>query len=52
MGDGSKNVEDQLTGSGCGVDPLFEADLADVLCLQALEGFQEFFESAQVDLGR
>ena len=36
MGDGSEDVEDQLAGGGCRVDPLFEADQPDVLFLQVL----------------
>ena len=32
MGDGSEDVENQLTGGGGRVDFLFEADQPDVLC--------------------
>ena len=45
MGDGSEDVEDQLTGGGCGVDPLFEADKPDILILEVFDGFQQFLGS-------
>ena len=44
MGDGSEDVEDQLTGGGCRVDPFFEADQPNILCLQVLDGLKQFFQ--------
>ena len=44
MGDGSENVEDQLTGGGCRVDPFFETDQPDILFFQVFDGLQKLFE--------
>ena len=44
MRDGPEDMEDQFSGSGCGVDPLFQADQPDVLRFQVFDGFQQFLE--------
>lgn len=44
MGDGFEDFEDQFTGGGCSIDPLFEADQPDILFLQVFDGFEELFE--------
>ena len=44
MGDGPKDVEDQLTGGGSCVDTFFKADQPDILGFHIFDGFEEFFE--------
>ncbi|SOH95661.1 hypothetical protein SAMN06273572_1154 [Monaibacterium marinum] len=36
---GPENMEDQFTGGGCRVDPLFETDQSDTLGFQVFDGF-------------
>ena len=44
MCDGAKDVENQLTGSGRRVDPLFQADQSDILRFLVLYVFLDFLE--------
>ena len=46
MGDRAEDVEDQFTGGGGGVDPLFRGHESDALLLQRLDSFEQFPEGS------
>ena len=39
MSDGPEDMEDELSGGGCRVDPLLEADQVDLSGLEVIDGF-------------
>ena len=46
MRNGAEDMKHELPGSGCCVDPLFQADQIELSCLEVIDRFEEFFERA------
>ena len=44
MRNGPEDMEHELTGRGCRVDPFLEADQIDLSGLEVIDGFQKFLE--------
>ena len=46
MRNGPEHMEHELSGCGCRVDPLLEADEVDLSGFEVVDGFQKFLERA------
>ncbi len=46
MRDGAEDMEHELSGGGCRVDPFLEADQVYASCLEVIDRFEELFERA------